>query len=104
MLKRKNDRVEIDWKFVSSEIRLGVENYFRPIKIIDRHINGLRELAQERVLQQADVGGRTTADRQRFNPTPPAEDVGVIVFILIGMTMLIGLLAAQGHISLPFGG
>jgi hypothetical protein len=42
---------------------------------------------------------------RRFNPTQAVENVGVVIFILIGIAMLVGLLTAQGHLHIPsFGG
>lgn len=41
---------------------------------------------------------------RKFNPTQAVENVGVIVFILIGIAMLVGLLTAQGHLHLPGAG
>jgi hypothetical protein len=37
---------------------------------------------------------------RKFNPTQAVENVGVVVFILIGIAMLVGLLTAQGHLRL----
>ncbi len=37
---------------------------------------------------------------RKFNPTQAVENVGVVVFILIGVAMLVGLLTAQGHLRL----
>ena len=41
---------------------------------------------------------------RKFNATQAVENVGVVVFILIGVAMLVGLLTAQGHLRLPLGG
>jgi hypothetical protein len=38
---------------------------------------------------------------RKFNPTQAVENIGVIVFILLGVAMAIGLLTAQGHLRLP---
>ncbi len=38
---------------------------------------------------------------RKFNPTQAVENVGVVVFILLGVAMLVGLLTAQGHLRLP---
>jgi hypothetical protein len=40
-------------------------------------------------------------NHRKFNPTQAVENIGVVVFILIGVAMLIGLLTAQGHLRLP---
>jgi uncharacterized membrane protein YkgB len=37
---------------------------------------------------------------RKFNATQAVENVGVVIFILIGIAMLIGLLTAQGHLRL----
>ena len=42
---------------------------------------------------------------RKFNPTQAVENVGVVIFILLGVAMAFGLLTAQGHLRLPsFGG
>jgi hypothetical protein len=38
---------------------------------------------------------------RKFNPTQAVENIGVIVFILLGVAMAVGLLTAQGHLRLP---
>ncbi len=37
---------------------------------------------------------------KKFNPTQAVENVGVVIFILIGLAMLVGLLTAQGHLRI----
>jgi hypothetical protein len=42
---------------------------------------------------------------RKFNPTQAVENIGVVIFILLGVAMAIGLLTAQGHLRMPsFGG
>jgi hypothetical protein len=42
---------------------------------------------------------------RKFNPTQAVENIGVVIFILLGVAMAVGLLTAQGHLRMPtFGG